>query len=93
MIASFRHKGLEPFSVSGSRKGIRPDHAAKLTRILGMLDVAQEPRDLNIPSFRTHHQLKGELSGTWAIWVNGNWRIAFRFIGVDVEIVDYRDYH
>jgi len=25
--------------------------------------------------------------------VNGSWRITFRFIESDVELVDYRDYH
>jgi len=27
------------------------------------------------------------------IWVNGNWRIAFRIVDSDVELVDYQDYH
>jgi proteic killer suppression protein len=92
MIVSFQHKGLETFYRTGSKKGIRADHANKIARILSMLDVAQEPRDLELPSFKTH-QLKGEMSGVWSIWVNGNWRITFRFTGVDVELVDYRDYH
>jgi proteic killer suppression protein len=26
-------------------------------------------------------------------WVNGNWRVTFLFIGVDVELVNYVDYH
>ncbi|UNF29972.1 type II toxin-antitoxin system RelE/ParE family toxin [Bartonella krasnovii] len=25
--------------------------------------------------------------------VNENWRVTFRFIGTDVELVDYQDYH
>ena len=29
----------------------------------------------------------------FSVWVNGNWRIIFRFIGDDVELVDYLDYH
>lgn len=48
--------------------------------------------DLAIPSFRTH-PLKGDLAGHWSIWVNGNWRVTFRFVETDVELVDYRDYH
>ena len=54
--------------------------------------MAQGPDDLAIPSFRTH-RLKGELAGHYSIWVNGNWRITFRFIESDVELVDYQDYH
>ncbi|EGQ63876.1 hypothetical protein PJU76_02040 [Acidithiobacillus ferriphilus] len=25
--------------------------------------------------------------------MNGNWRVTFRFVGADVELVDYQDYH
>jgi hypothetical protein len=25
--------------------------------------------------------------------VNGNWRVTFRFVGQDVELDDYLDYH
>lgn len=34
------------------------------------------------------HPLKGDLKGHWSVWVNGNWRITFRFDGADVELVD-----
>jgi proteic killer suppression protein len=57
-----------------------------------MLDVAKERQDLNQPALRLH-ALKGDLKGHWSIWVNGNWRVTFRFVGVDVELVDYQDYH
>lgn len=92
MIVSFRYKGLEALYVSGSKKGVQGAHVPKLTRILGALDVAQSPADLAIPGFRTH-QLKGDLAGHWSVWVNGNWRVTFRFVGQDVELVDYQDYH
>ncbi|MGB3413780.1 MAG: type II toxin-antitoxin system RelE/ParE family toxin, partial [Microbacteriaceae bacterium] len=92
VIVSFRHKGLEALYRDNSKRGILPSHAAKLSRILAVLDVAQVPEDLAIPSFRSH-ELKGDLAGHWSIWVNGNWRVPFRFIGQDVELVDYQDYH
>lgn len=92
MITGFRHKGLEAFYTTGTTRGIQAAHAAKLRRILALLAVADAPADLNIPSFKLH-PLKGELNGHWSIWVNGNWRVTFRFIGVDVELVNYVDYH
>jgi proteic killer suppression protein len=92
MITGFRHKGLEAFYKTGTTRGIQTTHAAKLRRILALLDVATGPEDLNIPSFKLH-QLKGELHKHWSIWVNGNWRVTFRFIGTDVELVNYIDYH
>lgn len=92
MIVSFRHKGLELFFLTGSTRGIRADHAGKLARILAALDAAVGPEELALPAFRLH-PLKGRLKGQWSIWVNGNWRITFRFRGTDVELVDYQDYH
>jgi toxin HigB-1 len=38
------------------------------------------------------HKLKGDRAGSWAIKINGPWRIVFRFKdgnAHDVEIVDY----
>ena len=92
MIVGFRHKGLERLYRGGSKKGVQAAHVGKLLRILSVLDVAQSPDDLTIPSFRIH-QLKGKLAGHWSIWVNGNWRVTFRFVEQDVELVDYQDYH
>jgi proteic killer suppression protein len=92
VIVSFRHKGLETFYRTGSTRGIQAAHASKLRRILGLLDVAQRPQDMNVPSFKLH-PLKGDLAGHWSVWVNGNWRITFRFVESDVELVDYQDYH
>jgi plasmid maintenance system killer protein len=31
--------------------------------------------------------------GYWAIWVDENYRLIFKFAGKAVESVDYRDYH
>lgn len=92
VIVSFRHKGLEGLYRDGSTKGVQGAHVDKLRRILSVLDVAASPDDLTIPSFRTH-PLKGKLAGHWSIWVNGNWRVTFRFVEQDVELVDYQDYH
>jgi len=92
VIVSLRHKGLEALYRDNSKKGVQPAHASKLIRILGVLDVAQGPADIAIPSLRAH-ELKGERAGCWSVWVNGNWRVTFRFIDQDVELVDYQDYH
>jgi len=93
MILSFRHKGLEAFYQTGTTKGIQAAHARKLGRILAALSVASGPQDLaSFPGFGLH-PLKGNLAGHWSVWVNGNWRVTFRFVGADVELVDYWDYH
>jgi proteic killer suppression protein len=73
-------------------KGIQPAHARKLEMILTLLDAARAPKSMDVPAFYLH-LLKGDLKGYWSVWVNGNWRVTFRFIGTDVKLVDYQDYH
>lgn len=92
MIIGFRHKGLETLYQTGSTRGVQAEHASKLRRILAALDAAATPAELNQPGYKLH-TLKGRLKGQWSIWVNGNWRVTFRFVGPDVERVDYQDYH
>ncbi len=60
--------------------------------ILGLLDVAESPRDMGLPGYRLH-PLKGDLKGLWSVKVSGNWRIMFRFEGTDVYDIDVVDYH
>lgn len=93
MIVSFRHKGLERFFRSGSKAGIQAAHEARLRLILGVLDQATREDDVKALQGLRAHRLSGKEMGFIAVWVNGNWRITFRFVGADIELVDYRDYH
>jgi proteic killer suppression protein len=92
MIKSFKHSGLQKFYERDSKAGIMPAHAKKLRDQLSILDVATKPADMDKSGWQLH-PLTGKLAGHWSISVNGNWRLTFRFVGIDVEIVDYQDYH
>jgi proteic killer suppression protein len=92
MVKSFRHAGIEKFFKTGSKAGIQPAHAAKLSLQLYALDAAKSSSDLRTPGWHLH-PLKGDLEGHWSLRVNGNWRLTFRFEGEDVVLVDYQDYH
>lgn len=93
MIVSFAHKGLESFFKTGSTAGIQHKHRKKLTLQLSTLNIARSPLEMNLPGWQLH-QLQGDLSGHWAVSVNGNWRLTFRFNDDgNAEIVDYQDYH
>jgi toxin HigB-1 len=92
LIISFRHKGLEQFFETGSKKGIQADHSNKLARILDRLDSSTSPKDMDLPAYRLH-PLKGREKGRWSVWVNGNWRVTFEFEGENAIVVDYEDYH
>lgn len=93
VIVSFKHAGLQQFYESGSKSGIDPAHADKLARMLSVLDQVHDPAPLlAFPGYRAH-KLTGSLAGYWSLRVSGNWRLIFRFVGEDVELVDYLDYH
>lgn len=92
MIKSFAHKGLERFFLTGSKAGIQPKHAARLRLILAQLHQARSIEDMDIPTLRLH-TLKGDRQGTWSVTVQANWRITFRFVDGDAEVVNYEDYH
>ena len=91
-MVSFAHKGLERYFRTGSKSGIQPVHAARLTLILSLLDVAKSADDMNVPGFGLH-PLKGDMKGYFAVKVSGNWRLIFKQNGDHMELVDYLDYH
>lgn len=92
MIGSFQHRGLKRLYEQDDRSKLPPDMVNRIRDILAALDVAEDPKDLDRPSFRLH-PLKGGRKGQWAITVRANWRIVFRFEGRDVHDVDFVDYH
>jgi proteic killer suppression protein len=92
VINSFKHKGLEKFFKTGSKAGIQPAHANKLSAQLALLNRSVSPNDMDWNGWDLH-PLKGELEGHWSVKVNGNWRLTFMFDETDAEVVDYQDYH
>lgn len=92
MIRSFKHRGLKRLYEGGDRRGIRPDLVEDVEDILARLDRAETPQAMNLPGYRLH-PLKGDLRGFWSVTVRANWRIVFRFEGVDAFDVELTDYH
>ncbi len=92
MIQSFRHAGLEKFFYTGSKAGIQPAHAKKLSIQLATLNISKDASRMNVPGWKLH-PLKGDLTNHWSVMVNGNWRMTFTFDGENAILVDYQDYH
>ncbi len=92
MITRFKHRGLERFFSTGSKAGIKPEHAERLRLILARLNASTCVKDMNLPGLQLH-SLRGARKGMWAVRVSGNWRVTFTFVGKNAEDVDYEDYH
>jgi toxin HigB-1 len=91
MIVSFRCGETERLWMEGkSRRWATITKSA--VRKLAMLDAAERLDDLRIPPGNRLERLKGDRAGHYAIRVNDQWRLCFRWDEgqvFDVEIVDY----
>ena len=92
-IQSFKSRAVEHFFAH--RTVTRPVGWAAIQRVvirkLDILHYARSLRDLNAPGNRLK-ALKGRMRGLYAICVNDQWRITFRWTPngpTDVDIVDY----
>ncbi len=92
MIQRFKHKGLKRLFESGSPIGVDPQHAARIRKILALLETAETLEDMDLPGLGLH-PLKGIRKGTWAVKVSGNWRITFNILQGDAYDINYEDYH
>ena len=45
---------------------------------------------MDLPGYK-FHALRGDLKGSYSVWVTGNWRVIFVFEDApeDVDLVDY----
>jgi proteic killer suppression protein len=91
-IKTFKHKGLKKLFDTGSKAGINPGHANRIKLILDLLNGAMDAKDMNFPGSK-FHPLTGNFKGFYSVWVNGNWRIVFRFEDGEAKDVDLIDYH
>ncbi len=91
VIKSFRHKGLAEYFNTGSHRKVQAKHAGRLKLILGLLHGATHAGVLNAPGLG-FHPLKGKPK-RWAVSVDENYRVIFRFEGGHALEVDYDDYH
>ncbi len=92
MIQKFKHKGLKKLFETGVPGGVDPKHAARIRKILALLETAETIEDMDLPGLGLH-QLKGSRKGTWAVSVSGNWRLTFKIQNGDAFDVNYEDYH
>lgn len=97
MIQSFADKGTEDIFDGIDSKAARkvcPREAWKRARRkLDDVNQVRHYRDLRTPPSNKLHPLKGDREGQWAIAINDQYRICFRWEGTDAFDVEITDYH
>ena len=93
MIKTFADRRTQELYATGKSKRIPPDVARRAVRKLDYLSVAEQLDDLRVPPGNRLHALEGDRKGQYAISVNDQWRICFRFEDGDAFDVEITDYH
>ncbi len=92
MIVSFADKRTEEIFEGRRVRRIDEDLQRKTLRRLRYIDAAERIEDLRVPPSNKLEKKKGDLKDYYAIWVNTQWRIIFKWIdgsAHDVELIDY----
>lgn len=82
----------KPHDEANHKGGINAQHRERINRLLDHLDCITMVEDMNLPGYG-FHKLIGERKDTYSVKVSGNWRITFRFDGVNAYDVNLEDYH
>ena len=92
MIQNFKDRETEKVAGGNRSRRLPPDIQDKAYRLLRQMMRVTDWNQLREPPGNKLHALHGDRKGHYAIWINGQWRIAFRPADgalADVEITDY----
>lgn len=93
MIKTFADKPTQELFVTGASRPFPSEIAKRAARKLEYVDLATSLGDLKVPPGNRLHALKGDRKGQYAIAINDQWRVCFRFTDGDAYDVQICDYH
>jgi proteic killer suppression protein len=93
VIKTFADKRTQQLFVTGKAPRFPADVARRAARKLEYVDLATSLADLKTPPGNRLHALKDDRKGQYAIAVNDQWRVCFRFVDGDAYEVEICDYH
>jgi proteic killer suppression protein len=93
MIKTFADRETQQLYVTGKSRRLPPDLVKRAVRRLEYIDLANELSDLKVPPSNRLHALRGDREGQYAISINDQWCICFRFVAGDAYDVEITDYH
>jgi proteic killer suppression protein len=93
MIKTFSDKYTKALYETGKSKKFPPDILSRASRKLEYVNLAYTVDDLKVPPGNKLHQLTNDRGGQYAIAINDQWRICFKFEDGDAFEVEVCDYH
>lgn len=93
VIVSFADKRTEEIFEGRSVKRLDEGLQRKALRRLRYINAAERIEDLRLPPSNKLEKKKGDLKDYYAIWVNTQWRITFKWIDGSAHHVELIDYH
>jgi len=93
VIKTFADRRTQELYLAGKSRRIPDELARRARRKLEYVDLATRIDDLRVPPGNRLHALSGDRKGQYAIAVNEQWRICFRFRDGDAFDVEFCDYH
>lgn len=93
MIESFRDKETQKLFTGRKSKAVSEQVARKAQLKLAQLNEVETVEEMRAPPGNKLHKLSGNREGQWAISINDQYRICFRFEDGDAHDVEATDYH
>lgn len=92
MISSFADKDTRILYETGTCRRFAAVARVAL-RKLDMIAAATQVETLRVPLVNRLEKLVGNREGQWSIRINDQWRVCFKWSGVNAEEVEICDYH
>ena len=93
MIRSFKDKETQKLFMGRRSRAVSGQVVRRAQIKLAQLDQVESVEELKIPPGNRLHALGGDREGQWAISINDQYRICFRFENGDAYDVEATDYH
>lgn len=93
MIKSFKDKETQRLFMGRKSKAVSGEAVRRAQRKLAQLDSVGSLEELRTPPGNKLHKLSGDREGQWAISINDQYRICFRFEDGHAYDVEATDYH
>ena len=93
MIRSFKDKETQKLFMGRRSRAVSGQAVRRAQVKLAQLDQVESVEELEVPPGNRLHALGGDREGQWAIRINDQYRICFRFESGDAYDVEATDYH